>query len=78
MEHELARFHANDNDNGDALPINKPALLTRFLLLSVEPWREYCRFRPNDMPSKGGSPAALAKLAADPTYGFEEVPSPPL
>lgn len=31
-----------------------------------EPWREYCAWRPDDMPRKGGDPVALMRLAADP------------
>jgi hypothetical protein len=31
-------------------------------LRMAEPWREYCDYRPDDLPRKGGSPVALAKF----------------
>lgn len=73
MNGELAAFHAN-NEKG-ALPINTPAKLSRFLRLSVEPWREYISFRPDDMPPKRGNPTLLEKLKADPELGYEAVPA---
>lgn len=41
------------------------AEITRRLSRAREPWREYFPYRPNDMPSKKGNPAALAKLLAE-------------
>lgn len=38
-----------------------------------EPWREYCSYRPDDMPPKNGSPEKLVRLMADPECGYEEV-----
>lgn len=49
----------------------RKAEIKRRLLLLREPWREYFPYRPDDLPGRNGSPAALAKLAADPELGHE-------
>jgi hypothetical protein len=39
--------------------------LTRRINWAREPWREYFAYKPDDMPSKKGNPAALVKLLAE-------------
>lgn len=49
------------------------AAVRRRIKLARKPWLAYFPWRPDDLPDPKGSPAALAKLMADPEYGFEEV-----
>lgn len=52
-------------DDARRLDFTRAGNFSRFMLLAREPWRELAPWRPDDMPSRGGSPAALAKLAAE-------------
>lgn len=42
-----------------------PAAVKARIKWAREPWREYCDWRPDDMPSRNGNPTALARLLVE-------------